>query len=246
MSIEIDEFYKKVGSFDLLCTSSSTTFSKLINWAQYRVNGGGGIYSHVGLCIRGDLLPENEKFSNINRNKMYLFECILDTKDECPDIFGQHIDGVQIRDLEEVISSYFNLKRKGKMQNIGWCRLKENHKEKIKTSYNIFSDRYLNLKYNFNILDQIYVPFHNYFIVKKIKQLNSYVCDNSNKVLCTGFVGEILKELEILEKTVDTNLILPESLISKNDMETYDNVKQIPALYELPLEIIYSENISPI
>ena len=64
MSIPLENLLNEIQSFDVICTASSTTFSKLIKYSESFVNGSGGVHSHVALCIRGDVFPPNTMLVN--------------------------------------------------------------------------------------------------------------------------------------------------------------------------------------
>lgn len=107
----------------------------------------------------------------------------MDTKDEGPDIFGRHIDGVQIRDLSVVMASYIRLQKEGKMTNIAICKMNDIYRQKTKDflngekatkNFSSFIEKKIGTKYKFNVIDQMYVPFHTYFLIRKIKEIKDY------------------------------------------------------------------------
>lgn len=253
MNISLNDLFSNIQSFDLLCTTSSTFFSKLIRASEYLVNGTGGVYSHVALCIKGDIFPDDynisvgDNITKIEKEKRYLLECIIGTRNEGPDIFGKYIDGVQLRDFDYVMKNYLKLQKEGKMITMAWCKIDDASRQKILSSFqdNEFKNNFVDFinktmhkEYNFNFIDQMYVPFHNYFIVKKIKEFKDYYYGENNVTLCTEFVGNVLKKIKILSDDINVHHILPESFIPKNENETMDQDKQIPLIYGKPINIV--------
>jgi hypothetical protein len=269
--MDIEELKNKIQSFDLIYSTSTTNFSKLINKSHKIANGCGGVYSHVGIVIKGDIFPENTIFKSridgfadyiIDPTKLYIFESVLDTKNECPCINGCHIDGVQLREFDIVIDSYFNLKSNRSMTNIAWCKLNDSSREKINKLFNghknyciddnlyyINENKYKNefskfvcenmsIKYNFSMVDQLFIPFHSYLLIRLVKNVKDYFCGSSNELLCSELVGLTLIKLGLISADADIHKMMPENFLPKNENETYDNVKQIPVLYESPIEIL--------
>jgi hypothetical protein len=236
------------------------------------MNGIGGTFSHVGIIIKGDIFPDNSiiKTTNdghndyiINKNKIYIFESIHTTHNECSSVTGCHIDGVQLRDFDKVIDSYFKLKNEGSMEIIGIAKLNGAARkiidDKIKKTYSFednehyennfkneiyeFITEQIIKKYNFSYVDQLYVPFHKYTLMKVIKSMKDYFYGSSNEVMCSELVGMTLIKLGLLNDKINIHHIMPESFLPKNDIETYDHTKQLPVLYDKPIEIINTRYI---
>ena len=272
LKIEFDEIKNNIKSFDLLYSTTTTRFSRLINKGHKIMNGIGGTFSHVGIIMKGDIFPINAIIKStkkeykdymIDPEKFYIFESIHTTQSECPSVTGCHIDGVQLRDFDEVLKSYFKLKNDGSMEIIGIAKLNniarkkvddmfkkiysfddnEHYDTQIKNNIYEFIQTQIKKKYNFSYIDQLYMPFHKYRLIQFIKNIKDYFYKYNDDLLCSELVGTILIKLGLLDNNINIHYIMPESFLPKSDNETYDHTKQLPVLYENPIEIINTKYI---
>lgn len=251
MNLTFENIEKNIESFDLLCTTSTSIFSKIIKITESYVNGMGGIYSHVALCIRGDMFTDETiiKDYKIDKDKVYLLESVRDTKEEVTNIFGVHYDGVQLREFDKVIMKYQLLAKKGCITNVGLAKLNDDSRKKFINLMNndhkkIMTDEiisHLDTPYNFNYIDQVYVAFHNYRFVKFLKNVKSYTVGQSNSLLCSQFIGILMKKIGLIENDINCEHILPEDFLPTDDGKTYDFDKEIPLLFDKPIELVTEE-----
>lgn len=249
-TISFDNLKNNIRSFDLIVCTTSSLFSSVINISQY-INGSAGRYAHVSFCIKGDVFPQNTTFTNnktkkthtINENELYLFESVMNTELEGQNIFDEYHNGVQIRKFEDVFENYFKLKKQNVFTEIAWIPMTSNYRYKLqqinKTEISNAVNKYINVNYNYSVIDKLHVPFHNYFIIKQLKWLKDYVYGEhyENKgLLCTELVAHILNDFDFINihpGTLITEDFFYETPLSKQ--------KKYPLIYLEPLDIHQSK-----
>lgn len=120
----------KLRPFDLIAFHGGDCVSELISKLEtYKV--GVGAFSHVGMVVTADILPEasfDGKTVQLKPNHPYVFESTFSydiggMADGSHDIVtGKGAFGVQLRDLEEVIPRYISNEK----TKVAWCRLLNN------------------------------------------------------------------------------------------------------------------------
>lgn len=241
----------EIESFDLIVSTSTTLFSKLIQICQYISNGISKNYSHVGIIIKGNIFPKNTIFGcyEINPNEIYILESVMFTKNEAPNIFGKYFDGVQLRKFDIVSDSY--KKEIGKsITKFGIAKLNKNSRKHVNNILDTNMkkklvqkiDSMIGLSYNFNLIDQIFVPFHNFTFIKFLKFTSdffkNYYYPQNKTMLCPEVVAEILIELKLLKPNIHLNYILPEDFLPKDDNTTCDADKEINLIYDNPVILV--------
>lgn len=241
--INFETLKKSIKSFDLILCTTNSNFSTLINFSQQLVNGRGK-YTHIALCIKGSDLPNGYTFDckvtkktyKIESDEIYLFESVVDTKLESPNVFGDYFDGVQLRKFDETINSYFKLMNKGTFTELAYCRSKENLNLPSQYLYSIVN-KYLGIKYNTGIVDKLYVPFNNFYIMELVKGIKGYTYGNdykNNGILCTTLAAEILKDIGLYNKDVNPSKILTEDFVYNTSMAKQN---KLPQIYFEPIDI---------
>lgn len=242
--IKIDRLKKIIKSFDIILCTTNSRFSSLINYSQKLINGRGR-YTHIALCVKGSDLPRGYTFEDkitgksyqIEFNELYLFESVIDTKLESSNVFGEYFDGVQIRKFEETFEKYFELQKQGIFTELAHSSLKLDINFKSECVYNVLN-KYLGIRYNIGIVDKLYVAFRYNYVMYAIKYTKDILYGNSlrdNGILCTTLAGQILKEIGILDQTIDPNTMLTEDFVYK----TWSSVQnKFPQIYFEPVDII--------
>ena len=106
--------------YDGILFKGTDGISKIIQIGeQFELNN--DEFSHIGIVITSELLPW---LTQLQKDRFYLLESTINIGSNCvPDIIiGQGRMGVQIRDLEEVITVYL----KTHQAKIAWCPLIDN------------------------------------------------------------------------------------------------------------------------
>ena len=98
--------------------------------------------------------------------------------------------------------------------------------------------------YNFNLIEQAYVPFHSNILMQLIRTFydvynNVFYPKKERRLLCSELIGELFKDIGILDHNIHVNYILPEDYLphTQNNLVTCDSDKEIPLMYELPVQI---------
>lgn len=243
-SIKIESLRKTIKSFDIILCTTNSQFSSLINYSQKLVNNRGK-YTHIALCVRGCDLPKNYTFDDkisgksylIDYNELYLFESVVDTKLESSNIFGEYFDGVQLRKFDETFEKYFELQSQGIFTELAHSSLQSTINIKPEYTYSVLN-KYLGTPYNIGIVDKLYVPFRNNNLIWLTKYVKDIIYGNSlknNGILCTTLAGHVLKEIGLIDQTIDPNTILTEDFVYKT---WSTKMNKFPQIYLEPVDII--------
>lgn len=242
--IKISELKKTIKTFDIVLCTTNSQFSSLINYSQQLINGRGK-YTHVALCIKGSDLPigytfndkNSDKSYKIDSNEIYLFESVVDTCLESKNIFDEYFDGVQLRKFDETFEKYFDLQKQGIFKEFAVAKLNVNYEINPVNIYNTIN-KYLGTKYNTGIIDKIYVPFRNVFFIYWLKYMKDFLYGNShtdNGILCTTLTSHVLKDVNLIDSSVDSHAMLTEDFVYETWSSKNNNFKQI---YLEPIDII--------
>lgn len=227
----MEEFKNNIESFDLLMSTTTSKYSRLINYVQYYIGNTAGIHSHIAICIWGNIFPDDtilsckDKEYKIEKNELYLFESVFDTKREATDIFGEYFDGVQIRKFDDVYSGYKKLIESKYITQLTLAKITQQNREIIK-SYFVdgnkkfleFINKHIRTDYNFSIIDKLYIPFHDYTIVSKLKNINDYLYTPNNGIICSELMALIFIELKLLKEDTNVKHLMPEQFLHLCDI----------------------------
>ena len=192
-------------SFDLFCLNYNYIGSSISKLFQ-KTYTGNGRWAHVGIIIKNDVIPTIE-------NKIYIWHSSVRS------------EGVQLYELKKYCQlRYLNI------TEIGWCKLKNNplHRaindtdesyikriKKIKKHINYFYNHTKNSTFN-HFMPKIIFPF-----LKNIssKQTKPYMYLNIKKsYFCSEFATTIYKIINVVDKNIEPDSTLPETLINyKNE-----------------------------
>jgi hypothetical protein len=176
----------KIGCFDLLIFYHKSMTSKIILEAE-SLRTHMNTCSHVGLALTGLNIP------HINMSTPKIWESTVPLRADPLDLeTGKHKNGVQIRELKDVVYSY--TKSGGK---VGLCKLKNNPMAmdaiKAQKQFTVLYNKYKSYKYThiYNLLGAVCPCFR-----LQRDLLNIIVKDNV--VFCSEFVTEVYEGLEII------------------------------------------------
>jgi len=186
-------------SFDLLCLNYIYIGSDISKLFQ-KIYTGNGRWSHVGIIIKNDVIPTIE-------NKIYIWHSSVRS------------NGVQLCELEKYCKIY-DLK----ISEIWWCKLKNNpfHRnindtdenynkrvKKIKKQINNFYIHTKNSSFNFyNMTRLVLSPLRN-MSPKPSPYLNI-----KKSYFCSEFATTIYKIINVVDKNIESDSILPITLIN--------------------------------
>lgn len=234
-----------VCSFDLIYSKAPTNFANIVNYFQYRANGIGGEYSHVALCLKGDLFPYGTTFEynnehyKIDKDKMYLFESDRRTEGIGKNIFGKYHDGVQLREFDMVVKNCFD--NKHLCSSLAYSKMNEKYKSKLneyfdnelnKLKFAQYIKDSLKLIYNQNTVDHINIVYHDYTIMKAVKYVNDLMYNNESSIVCSELVGMTLSHIGFMNENTKFKHLLPEDFLPKNDDEVCGRDKNINVMFD--------------
>lgn len=177
---------ENIRTFDLLTFEGTEVISKLIANSEQAIESSGKI-SHVGLVLEGKYLPKL-----LDPSKIYVWESTISS--DAPDIVsGKYLKGVQIRDLDLVISKY-----KGR---IGCYKLlKDIPVEKVAEMVPILYEKYKKVPYVTN-------PF--VLVSALFCCLRPCMGARHKGMFCSEFVGTVYKHMGIVDVNLRAETIVP-------------------------------------
>lgn len=221
--IPFESIKSQIRPLDLLFVRTSGIIGKTIRWGELAKFGDGN-WTHVGVIVNKRVLPELQ-VEDADVDRLYLWECTISsnawyaTEDmREPDIeSGEHVWGVQIRDLETMIK----LMNKDPSTRIAWAPLAkhpldqrmqetdeqyEQRKKRIIKTITMIHTRYLNRHYQTNpfaMLAVLFTPF---------RWIRDYMWGNPGMLFCSKFVTILFVALGMIDKNIDPDNISPTEL----------------------------------
>ena len=178
-------------TFDLLLFSGREPLSFLIESSELLVLGNGS-WSHVGVVLEGKYLQGLLPSKRFDPDHLYVWESTISLG--TPDIVtGKCHDGVQIRDLQGVLGTY-----SGK---VAAARLNRKLPEGLIRE----------------TVRKIYRKYEKYRYIRNPLVLITALCcclrcvqpAHFSGIFCSEFVGEIYRELHIIQDDIDPKDIVP-------------------------------------
>jgi hypothetical protein len=198
-----------------------------------------GLFSHCGCLINKKLFPN---VKNMQEGKWYVYEMTLTSPifgDTTPDIeSGSGKFGLQIRDFESVLNTYpgriviIKLRNNPILQ-----RENESNKEfedrlnKLYLKSQKFHDLNKNLLYQMDPLRLIASVFSKFRFIRKLLPFSKYW------KMCSTTLTYYLQYLEILDKNINSEDIIPEDFIYDSNNELKQSTFILP-----PIEITKNLN----
>jgi hypothetical protein len=197
--------------FDIILLRGYKAFSKLISLLEKRKDyPDSGEFTHAGIILTSDVIDH----PNMKPGRFYLYESV--TANGSLDYGVGDIDGnkwkwgVQIRDLEELVTS---CDRKTST-TIAYCRLIDNPIERmplleIKNKFNDFYLNHINAKYDMNL----YSLFASVFpFLRKYRDSIENFTNTSDWLFCSELVAMVLKYFNVYPPEVNPKDVLPRDI----------------------------------
>lgn len=208
---EYSKIKNKIKPLDIMFFRGNGIFSDSISFAENAIINDGK-WSHAGLVITNDIIP----IENGEDGKLYLWESTTIDGGEPEDVERKvGVNGVQIRDLEQVINDYND----DIHTVIGWSKLPNNplDEKERKDVINKLRQFHLETKgmlYN-NIPTGLCTAL--FSCCGKVNDAqNSLCCDScnsNNRLFCSQLVAEIYRLLNIIDKKIDPRTFAPVELL---------------------------------
>jgi len=203
--------------FDIILFKGRDISSNLVAITE-KISTGNSSYSHIGILVNSDILPQ---ISEMQKDKWYVLESTANlVKSDGPkNIFGKRKFGVQIRDLDSLISEYNG--------DIYYAELKDNPIDHLSLQYlqnkmSVIYTNYINKLYEMNCVDLCSAAFKCCRPIRKalnivqlgigkvlIRNWNPDKNDPNDMIYCSQLAAVILQDIGVLSTTVDTRNYLP-------------------------------------
>lgn len=229
------EVMHEMRPLDVLLFRGSDAISDLIATAEREAGDNGGEFSHAGIVVTHELLPE---VPGLLPGKVYVAESTCSFTfggvmgDQPPDVVtGRGAWGVQIRDLSELVPSY--LGTNPSEAAIAWCPLTTNPWE-VEADRSGLAEKAMKMAYEFagapydaSLLDLLstIIPWLRPArqVWKKVEGVEHFVLTNlgirdkmfdpSTWVFCSQLVATILQRLGVLDGSVDPDDVTPSDFL---------------------------------
>lgn len=235
--------------FDLLSFKGSDSISDIISKMESE-HLGVGEFSHSGMVITANLLPQ----LNLDPEKRYVLESTfshsLPGRKDCPDILTHKGEfGVQVRDLDEVVPLYLA----GGKSHIAWCPLLNNpwspsSKEKLVEQFTPVFQSFYGRRYDLSVEDllgSLYPelrPLRNFrdkFYSGLYSLLHAFGLKKGKLgpagwQFCSELVANVYQNMGILDKKYDARDVVPMDFFGCDQ-------DGIPCLVDNPVFITYKE-----
>lgn len=216
---DVQEFIKGIKPLDLLVFKGTGVTSNVIIKAEEWVTGFTDAPSHVEVMITKEWCDKIKTYEGISIEVDQPLSWGSTTLGKSISIeTGGHVNGVQIRDLEYLITKYLS----NPTSNVGYCSLRDNptqfspdkeslthyliRKDRIQENLRISYDKYHDKEYNNNPLALIGVMFPQFRYLRNVSQENyeNYGNDgNGNKLFCSEFIATLYEDLGIINDMTD-------------------------------------------
>jgi hypothetical protein len=227
--VTIRELISQVKPFDLILFRGNDVVSNTISkFEKYFV--GNGDWTHVGVAINLNVCPV---IKNANTGRMYILESTVSGR------LGGGINnvetgkaklGVQIRDLEYVVSEY--IKQPG--CKVGWAPLTDESVKLINERTDVvdictkFHDSYVGRMYDLSVIDLIASVVPPIRVLRTIKEYTyGWLFGSNNWQFCSEVATELYEKLGIIKESFDGRDVAPV------DLTGYDK-EGLPIFVKLP------------
>lgn len=214
-------------------------------------------FTHVGIVIRGaDLLPIKDATEEkwLKADAVYVLESTMsgDLADGCMDVHGESHLGVQLRNLDDVVTHY-DSRPKARM---AWCALKQSPSSSSGVTIRAEYEKYRGLSYDLSVIDLAACAFKP---VRRIRDnsifehLRDAVCrfmygksraDNAGQdnlvskwQFCSEMAANIYKDIGVLPDTVNPSNTMPADFVTDpgDPTKTLDKDGEIPPIFTKPM-----------
>lgn len=135
----------RIKPLDLILFKGNDAISSTVMQMEKFVLGNGD-WSHCGLVLSTDIVP----IRNGVPGRLYIWESVFDTIKDVE--LDDYVFGVQVRDLEEVVSAY----NRPLDTKVAWCRLRNSvdlNDETIRAKTALLYKMYNHVQYNYSLCD---------------------------------------------------------------------------------------------
>lgn len=213
---DIQKFIEQIKPLDLLVFKGGDLTSHAIMEGEEYITGSSNTPSHVEImitkewCDRIKCHEEHPIYADqpLSWGSTSLGKSIsIET--------GGHVNGVQIRDLEYLMTKY--LSKEG--SNVGYCSLRNNptvfyldnekwtdyaaRSDKLKRDLCAAYDKYHGKEYNNNPLALIGVMFPQFRHLRNASQMSISSFEKGNKLFCSEFVASLYEDIGIIDDMTD-------------------------------------------
>ncbi len=217
-------------TFDMIAFRGGEIVSDAISRLEEVIGGeGAGVYTHVGVVLRGDIFPEDHKYHRSGREEVYVWESTQSGRlgDGALDVEGKSFLGVQLRVLDEVVEAY-DVHPK---TFLAWCSMLPKFRpsptsEEFITIFNYYNG----IPYDFNCINLLATA------ISWLRPLRCCFSCYTKPQFCSELVANLYKSLGTLSPEVDARNVLPSDYFSnfahsKGGHITFDKDEEIPVLF---------------
>jgi hypothetical protein len=183
---------------DMMFFHGGEIVSKMIDIME-RLTTGSGEYTHIGICVNDQLLPN----AHLDHDTWYVWESTFSSAHvgsgdvKIVGTEGGHF-GPQLRKLDEVVPAYLSKHGTkmalGKLRNNPWNDIL--HRERLIKKFGKAFEMYNNITYDYNPKS---------LLGSMIKPLRTH----NNKLFCSELVAAVYVKIGVLSSNVDPSGVVP-------------------------------------
>lgn len=242
-AVKYNDIKPKLKPFDLILFSGSDMISDLIKFAEKReltlpptvvsptTTSTETIWSHIGMVVTSDILDH----PNVLPGKLYILESTASGTHGygVPNIEGNSFIGVQLRDLDLVISAYLIPEsNKIAITPIINSPLMSAPKNDIKTKFTTLFNEINGTPYDFNLIDLGCTVFS---WCRRYHTLADRIVKSGSWLFCSELITMVYKDFDILPSSIDPIDISPMGYVGWVNPDIPSTIGAIPMVTSLPV-----------
>lgn len=219
----------RIRPFDVVFFRGGDAVSDLIRFAQKRGLGTPGAedYSHVGMVVTSEILDD----PRLEPGKLYIWESTMSGRlgDGVPNIDGEAMLGVQLRDLDEVVRAYDKSKKTAVA--FGKVRHPPDFDDELRRKFTEVFQRLDGSKYDANPLSLLgsLIP-----ALRPIRKISEDLLATQEWLFCSELVATVFIEVGIFPKWALACDVVPADFLG------FDK-DLVPRVLEHPVRVTWTQ-----
>jgi hypothetical protein len=192
-------------------------------------------FSHIGMIVTSDILDEVTVGLNLKleKGKLYVFESTMSgtLTDGVKNLEGESFFGVQIRDFDQVMSSYD--KDKNTAIAIGHLNQSIDY-DTIKPIFTSLFNKYNGTMYDANFYS-LFSTLNMCSCIRSRRDEAEYLLRSTQWLFCSELIATIYRELQLIPESVNPKNVVPMDFLGFDS--EHDVSERVPVIVSTPVVI---------